>query len=99
MVKMRTLWPATPLLLALAAPLIATSALAGPGHSGASGAGCQSWTGGQHPPSPGFPENRLSGVVALSACDVWAVGWEIGGGPSQTLIEHWDGSSGAETRL
>jgi len=94
MAKMPTPWPATPLLRVLAAPLIAMSALGGIGYSSASAADCQSWTGGQ-PPSPGSTDNRLSGIVALSACDAWAVGWEIGGGPSQTLVEHWGGSSWA----
>ncbi len=46
-------------------------------------------------PNPGTFINELSGVVAISASDVWAVG--IYGGPdsnpnpSGTLIEHWNG--------
>ena len=46
-------------------------------------------------PNPGAFINELSGVVAISTNDVWAVG--IYGGPdanpnpSGTLIEHWDG--------
>ena len=42
--------------------------------------------------SPGFGNNYIffSDVAALSANDVWAVGYEIdNNGP---LIEHWDGS-------
>lgn len=36
----------------------------------------------------------LSGVSALSANDVWAVGSSaIGNAPSKTLTEHWDGSA------
>src|SRR3989442_422661 len=94
MAKTPASWPATALLRVLAAPLITLGALAGLGYSSASAADCQSWTAGQ-PPSPGSTDNRLNGVVAMSACDAWAVGSEIGGGPSQTLIEHWDGSSWA----
>ena len=45
-------------------------------------------------PSPNpFAENILSGVVALAANDVWAVGHteeDIGVG---TLVEHWNGTS------
>jgi hypothetical protein len=42
-------------------------------------------------PSPNFGpyDNYLDGVAALSADDVWAVGYYGG----QTLVEHWDGSS------
>ncbi len=38
-------------------------------------------------------EDSLSGVVAISAHDVWAVGTIISTGstPGQSLIEHWDG--------
>jgi hypothetical protein len=33
-------------------------------------------------------------VTVLSACDVWAVGFDVSsGGLALTLIEHWDGSS------
>ena len=44
-------------------------------------------------PNPGVPDG-LSGVAAVSATDVWAVGSEgtqMGGG--QTVIEHWNGTS------
>ncbi len=49
-------------------------------------------------PSPSGPpdvdNNYLSGVVALSATDVWAVGYIPSRYPQQgkTLIEHWDGT-------
>jgi hypothetical protein len=43
--------------------------------------------GGQH---------QLWGVDAVSASDVWGVGYSGGGGgPSTTLIEHWNGSAWA----
>ena len=42
----------------------------------------------------GHPANGvLSGVVAIAADDVWAVGAYANGGPSLTLIEHWDGTA------
>ena len=45
-------------------------------------------------PSPGAGFNVLQGVVALSAKDVWAVGYESPGEiPIVTLVEHWDGTS------
>jgi len=40
-------------------------------------------------------DDNLSGVVALSTSDVWAVGQfsKLGGaGNAQTLVEHWDGT-------
>jgi hypothetical protein len=47
-------------------------------------------------PSPGKVQNDLSGVLALSATDVWATGMfsnngDVGTYTSKTLIEHWDG--------
>ncbi|MEO8971363.1 MAG: hypothetical protein ABI406_07175 [Ktedonobacteraceae bacterium] len=45
-------------------------------------------------PSPGSMYNTLNGVTAVSASDVWAVGYDANTtGPTQTLIEHWNGSS------
>ena len=35
----------------------------------------------------------LAGVAALSAGDVWAVGYYLIGSLEQTLVEHWDGTS------
>src|ERR1700726_1313658 len=44
-------------------------------------------------PSPGSSTNSLSGVVALSENNVWAVGGYTSGNTiGQTLIEHWNGS-------
>ncbi len=44
-------------------------------------------------PSPNVPsqDNYLSGVTAVSATDIWAVGYVQKHGAS--LIEHWDGTS------
>jgi len=42
--------------------------------------------------NPGSGGNRLLGVSASSASDVWAVGRATGQN-DQTLIEHWDGSA------
>jgi len=45
-------------------------------------------------PSPGSSFNVLYGVTAVSSNDVWAVGtFSNTSGPSQTLIEHWNGVS------
>lgn len=44
-------------------------------------------------PNPGTL-NALSGIVALSANNIWAVGGFVNNNsPIQTLIEHWNGSS------
>ena len=46
-------------------------------------------------PNNGSGQNVLLGVTALSATDVWAVGWSVEAlnqdRPQQTLVEHWDG--------
>ncbi len=44
-------------------------------------------------PNVGTHENSLSKVAAVSANDVWAVGYydEFGSGFRRTLVEHWDG--------
>ena len=45
-------------------------------------------------PNAGHPANGdLSGVAALAADDVWAVGGYGQGAPGRTLIEHWDGTA------
>jgi hypothetical protein len=45
-------------------------------------------------PSPGSSSNELRGVSAHASNDVWAVGiLSNTGGSSQTLVEHWDGTS------
>ncbi len=43
-------------------------------------------------PSPGANGNDLSGVAAISAHDVWAVGTTVTSN-SAMLIEHWNGSA------
>jgi hypothetical protein len=79
--------------LVMTGPLVVTGALAGTGSASAAlAAGCQSWVAGQ-PPSPGSTDSRFRGVAVLSGCNAWAVGSQIGTGPSQTLIEHWDGTT------
>ncbi len=43
-------------------------------------------------PSPGYVGDSLQGITAISASDIWAVGYEvIGFFENQTLIEHWNG--------
>ncbi len=46
-------------------------------------------------PNVGNLNNRLNGVSAISANDIWAVGetYTINGSGRQTLIQHWDGNS------
>ena len=47
-------------------------------------------------PNPNLGNNdyQLSGVAAISSRDVWAVGYSnFNGLPSNTLTEHWDGTS------
>ena len=44
-------------------------------------------------PSPMSTLNRLTGVAAISANDIWAVGYGSDGSGHRTLTEHWDGSS------
>jgi hypothetical protein len=45
-------------------------------------------------PNPGTVINQLTGVAAVSANDIWAVGFSSGsiGGLVATLTEHWNGS-------
>jgi hypothetical protein len=46
-------------------------------------------------PNPGTFINHLEGVAAISANDVWAAGsFKNGGGPWQTLVEHYAPPSG-----
>src|SRR5258707_10203924 len=66
----------------LAASLVVTGVLAGPGSAAAAGSTCENWTG-VPPPNPGTG-SVLQGVAVVSACDAWAVG---------SLIEHWNGSA------
>jgi len=45
-------------------------------------------------PSPASMNNELFSVAAVSASDVWAVGFSTNNAPEQTtLIEHWNGTS------
>ena len=85
--------PAGRLARALTIALLLAAAVTGIGPAVASPAACGSWTGAQ-PPSPSTGDNVLDGVVVLTPCDAWAVGYDTGSsGLSQTLTEHWDGSA------
>lgn len=44
-------------------------------------------------PSPGFFDNDLYGLAAVSANDVWAVGSYTADTSDPTLIEHWNGTN------
>ncbi len=47
--------------------------------------------------NPATSTNQLLGVAVMSANDVWAVGnHDAGGGNSQTLVEHWNGTNWSE---
>ena len=50
-------------------------------------------TGAGGVPVPGTIDTVLTGVDALSASDVWAVGYYFDGGINQPLALHWDGST------
>ena len=50
------------------------------------------WTATE-PASPGSRNNDLTGVVALAADNVWAVGTSADLNGGQTLIEHWNGAT------
>ena len=44
-------------------------------------------------PNVGSGSSSLQAITALSATDVWAVGYSVGDSFSQTLILHWDGTA------
>ena len=44
-------------------------------------------------PNASGGENVLESASALSANDIWAVGYSVMGGVAHTLSEHWDGNS------
>ncbi len=56
----------------------------------------EQWNGTQwsvvKSPSPASVDNELFSVAAVSANDVWAVGFSATSTTEQTLIEHWNGS-------
>lgn len=80
---------------ALAVPLLMLGLSAAAGPAGAAVPACQGWAG-VPPLNPGTSANVLNGVAVISACNVWAVGSDdSAGGPTQTLIEHWNGSAWA----
>src|SRR4029077_19656804 len=84
--------PAGRLAGALTIALMLAGAGTARGPGGAAVAVAGSWTGAQ-PPSPSTGNNVLDGVVVLTPCDAWAVGYDTGSsGLNQTLTEHWDGS-------
>jgi hypothetical protein len=62
------------------------------GAQGAAAGGCGSWAQ-QTSVDPGTGDNNLTGVAAISASNVWAVGYYFVGVNTVTLIEHWDGTS------
>ena len=52
---------------------------------------CQSW--GAQPPNASPHNNYLTGLVAISNCDAWAVGAYSNGSSFRTLVEHWNGAT------
>lgn len=55
----------------------------------------EQWNGSQwsvvSSPNPGSSINVLTGVTAVSASDIWVVGYHDGSNMVQTLIEQWNG--------
>ncbi len=47
-------------------------------------------------PNPGASGGQLNGVTAISANDVWAVGFYVDGNGEITLTLHWDGTQWTE---
>ena len=80
-------------LAVLVVALLATALVTASGEASASARGCENWTG-LPPPSPG-DGNGLSGVTAVSGCNVWAVGSTLNATAEQllTLAEHWNGTA------
>lgn len=66
------------------------------GESGTTQTLVEHWNGTQWSavtsPNPGSINNELFSVAAVSANDVWAVGFTANSTSQQTLIEHWNGS-------
>ncbi len=52
-----------------------------------------SWSVVPSPNETGTITNQLYAVAAASANDVWAVGEWVNGSTTESLIEHWDGTS------
>lgn len=50
------------------------------------------WSVVSSPNPAGTEPDHLTGVVALSSTNAWAVGYDTTGSAWNTLIEHWDGS-------
>jgi hypothetical protein len=55
--------------------------------------GGTSWAKYNSPPSPGSGFNNLRGICAISASDIWAVGFYHDGTSYQTLAVHYNGST------
>ena len=53
---------------------------------------CTAWVR-QSSPNPGHGDNNLYGVTATSASNAWAVGEFFVGTNTDTLTEHWNGTS------
>jgi hypothetical protein len=87
-------WRARHIFRSCAALLILAALAVAPGVAVASVPSCNVWTG-VPAPNPGAAVNSLSGVTALSPCNVWAVGYyqDVQDGMSLMLAEHWNGSS------
>ncbi len=57
-------------------------------------AGCRPWSAVPNPFPAQSPNTVFRGVTAVSASDIWAVGFTVQPNDSAlTLIEHWDGTS------
>ncbi len=90
-------------LLIVAVALLLCSGMAQPTHSQASATmspavtptatTCAASWGVVASPNVGTNFNQLHGVAAVTASDVWAVGYQYNSNDiASTLVEHWDGS-------
>jgi hypothetical protein len=73
----------------MAAPLVAI------GSAPASASTCFNWQSSQ--PALNSDASTLNSTNAISACDVWAVGWTDSSQGHQPLIEHWTGGASWST--
>jgi hypothetical protein len=76
-------------VVAISVAIILAGALVGMASGVATASVCVSWAGSQ-PPNPSSSANGLGAVAAVTPCDVWAVGLQLGTA-NQTLTEHWNG--------
>ncbi len=88
---MRMKWRLRRLPGLIAAPALVAGALVLTGAATASASTCFGWQSSQ--PSPNSDSSALNSTDAVSACDVWAVGWTDSATGPLPLIVHWTGGA------